>query len=146
MKILVAVDGSQYSLSAVRSLIEHVDWYKERPEVQLVYVNPRLPYEGRAGSVLGQGEIDRYYREEGEAALADAKRLLKNANIRHAEHIFVGVAADVLVEKAGSMKCDLIMIGTHGRTAATTMLLGSVANKVLHISNIPVLLVRSAHP
>src|SRR5690606_7989578 len=126
MKILVAIDGSQHSLSAVRNLIEHVDWYRERPEVQLVYVNPRLPYEGRAGSVLGKQEIERYYREEGEAALVDAKQLLKNANISHTEHVFVGPVADVLVEKANSMNCDLIMIGTHGRTSATSMLLGSV--------------------
>jgi nucleotide-binding universal stress UspA family protein len=146
MKILVAVDGSQHSLSAVRNLIAHVDWYRERPEVQLVYVNPRLPYEGRAGSVLGKEEIERYYREEGEAALAEAKQLLKNANIPHAGHVFVGPVAETLVEKADSMHCDLIMIGTHGRTAATSMLLGSIANKVLHVSNVPVLLVRSVHP
>lgn len=146
MKILIAVDGSQHSLSAVRSFIAHIDWYRERPEAHLVYVNPRLPYEGRASSVLGKEEIKLYYREEGEAALVDAKQLLKNANIPHAEHIFVGPVAETLVEKADSMHCDLIMIGTHGRTATTSMLLGSVANKVLHVSNIPVLLVRSIHP
>ena len=43
---------------------------------------------------------------------------------------------------AEKTRCDLIFIGTHGRSAAGNMLLGSTATKVLHISSIPVLLVR----
>jgi hypothetical protein len=32
MKILIAVDGSKYALDAVKQLIEHADWFSERPE------------------------------------------------------------------------------------------------------------------
>ena len=39
-------------------------------------------------------------------------------------------------------RCDLVFIGTHGRSATGNMLLGSVATKVLHLASVPVLLVR----
>jgi nucleotide-binding universal stress UspA family protein len=92
--------------------------------------------------VLGSKRISRYYEEEGEAALARAKRMLDAAGIRSTPHILVGPVAESIVQEANALKCDLIFIGTHGRTAAGNMLLGSVANKVLHISKVPVLLVR----
>ena len=46
MKILLAVDGSKYSLDAVNCLIEHADWYREKPDVELLTVHlpvPKLP-------------------------------------------------------------------------------------------------------
>lgn len=39
MKILVAVDGSKNSLNAVDSVIQHADWYREKPTVELVTVH-----------------------------------------------------------------------------------------------------------
>jgi nucleotide-binding universal stress UspA family protein len=142
MKVLVAVDGSERSLDAVRSLVGRVGWYRDPLDVQLVYVNPPMPYEGRVASVVGREQIERYQREEGEAALGGAKQLLDAAGIRHAEHILIGPVPETLVKEANALKCDMILIGTHGRTAAGNILLGSVANKVLHLATVPVLLVR----
>jgi nucleotide-binding universal stress UspA family protein len=142
MKILVAVDGSQCSLKAVSNLIEHVNWYNGPLTVELVYVNPPLPYEGRVGAVVGKRQIARYYQEEGEVALAGAIKMLDAAGIRYTANILRGSIAEVIARHAKARKCDIIFIGTHGRTAAGNMLLGSVANKVLHIADVPVLLVR----
>ena len=142
MKILLAVDGSTYSLTAVKHLIEHADWYRGRLEANLVYVNPPLPYSGRVGAVVGKNQIERYHREEGEAALAGARKLLDAAGIRYSADILTGPVAETIARHAKVRKCDLIFIGTHGRTGAASLLLGSVANKVLHIATVPVLLVR----
>ena len=43
MKILVAVDGSKPSLKAVQMLIQHCDWYRETPQVELVTVHLPVP-------------------------------------------------------------------------------------------------------
>ena len=142
MKILLAVDGSKYALDAVDCLIEHADWYREKPMVELVTVHlpvPRLP---RMGMVVGKNQIQRYYEEEGEAALATAKKKLDAARIEYQASVLVGQVADMIVQHASKARCELIFIGNRGRTAAANMLLGSTATKVLHISKTPVLLVR----
>jgi len=142
MKILLAVDGSKYSLDAVNCLIEHADWYREKPEVELLTVHLPVPKLPNMSLVVGKNQIKRYYEEEGEAMLAAAKKKLAAAGIGFKATILVGQIADTIVQHAQKTRCDLIYIGTHGRTAAGNMLLGSIATKVMHISPIPVLLVR----
>lgn len=142
MKILLAVDDSKQSLAAVNCLIEHADWYREKPTVELVTVHLPVPNLPRMGLVVGKNQIKKYYEEEGEAALAPAKKKLNAAGITYRAQVLVGQIAEMLVQHAEKTGCDQIYIGTHGRTAAGNMLLGSTATKVAHISRIPVLLVR----
>ena len=142
MKMLLAVDGSKFSLDAVKCLIEHADWYRERPEVELLFVHPPVPKLPGMGKVVGKKQIQGYYAEEGEAALAEAKKLLERAAIRYRASVQVGQIAEAIVRHAERTRCDLIFIGTHGRTAAGNMLLGSIATKVLHLATVPVMLVR----
>jgi len=52
----------------------------------------------------------------------------------------VGQPAEVIVKLAGELACELICLGTHGRGAVATAVLGSVALKVLQFSQVPVLL------
>lgn len=142
MKILLAVDGSKYSLDAADCLIEHADWYREKPTVELLTVHLPVPKLPRMNLVVGKNQIERYYREEGEAMLAAVKKKLAAAGIRYNASILVGQIAETIVAHATKTRCDLIFIGTHGRTATGKLLLGSIATKVTHISSIPVLLVR----
>jgi nucleotide-binding universal stress UspA family protein len=142
MKILLASDGSKHSLAAVDSVIEHADWYRSKPMVELVTVHLPLPKLPRMGLVVGRNQIQRYYEEEGEKCLAAAKKKLDAAGIAYKASVLVGPVAETLVQHAARSRCDLIFIGTRGHTAATGMLLGSTATEVLHISKIPVLLVR----
>jgi nucleotide-binding universal stress UspA family protein len=142
MKILLAVDGSKYSLDAVDCLIEHADWYREKPSVELLTVHLPVPKLPRMNLVVGKNQIESYYREEGEAMLAGARKKLDAAGIGYKATILVGPVAETIVAHAKKARCDLIFIGTHGRTAAAGMLLGSIATKVMHISTIPVLLVK----
>ena len=51
-------------------------------------------------------------------------------------------AADGIVETANDRGCDLIVMASHGRGGVSRMLLGSVANKVLTYSTVPVLICR----
>ena len=141
MKMLVAVDGSKCSLEAVKSLIRQAHWYRQSPAVELVHVHLPLPQVRGMSRVVSKKDIERYYQEEGAAALAGARKLLDAAGVPYADHILVGRVAESIVEFAGKSKCDLILVGSHGRTEVGNMLLGSVATRVLHLSRIPVLVV-----
>jgi len=138
MRILLAVDGSKPSMDAVNCLIDHADWYRSAPEVELLTVHlpvPKLPG-------LNKSQVQRYYEEEGQECLAAAKKRLDAAKIRHRATVLVGPVAETLVKHAKSARCDLIYIGTRGLSGVGAAILGSTAIKVLHISETPVLLAK----
>ena len=141
MKILLAVDGSKYSLDAVDCLIDHADWYRESPEVELLTVHLPIPKLPGFSLAVGKSQLQRYYQEEGEARLAPAKKKLDAAGIKYTARALVGPIAETIVKQARESACDLIYIGTRGMSAASA-LLGSTATKVLNLSAVPVLLVK----
>jgi nucleotide-binding universal stress UspA family protein len=142
MKILLAVDGSKPALDAVDCLIKHADWYREKPAVDLVTVHLPLPKLPNMGIAVSKSQIEKYYQEEGEERLAAAKKKLDGAGVKYQSQVLVGPVAETLVKHAKTSGCDLIYIGTRGMTALGNALLGSTATKVLHISDLPVLLVK----
>jgi len=63
------------------------------------------------------------------------------------EHRLVeGDAAAEILRLAGEMNCDLIVMGTHGRTWLSRMLMGSVAEQVVRKASCPVLTVKAQRP
>ena len=138
MKILVPVDGSKPSLKAVQLLIDHCDWYREPPEVELLAVHLPVPKVAHTN----KAQLERYYEEEGGAMLAPARKKLDAAGIAHRTRILVGPVAETIVEHAKAKGFDVIYIGTRGRGALGQALLGSTATKVVHVAETPVLLVR----
>lgn len=142
MKILIAVDGSKDSLDAVQLLIDHADWYRDKPEIELVTVHLPVPKLPGMGAAVGKSQIQKYYQEEGETRLAAAKRKLKAAGIPLEVRVLVGPVAESIVKHAKDTRCDLIYIGPRGMSEIGKALLGSTATKVLQISDIPVLLVK----
>jgi nucleotide-binding universal stress UspA family protein len=140
MKILVPVDGSETSLRAIDHVIT-----KMQPlgmEVHLINVQPPLPYGGRASAVIGHDNIDEYHREEGLKALKPAQQKLDAAGVEYHCHVAVGDPADVIVGYAQTHGVDQIVMGTHGRGAVASVLMGSVAKEVLEKAHIPVVLVK----
>lgn len=141
MKILVAVDGSAYSSKAIKHVIKHCDWFKDTPELHLLHVKLPLP-PGRSRSVLGTETINNYYREESEAALAGAEKLLRKNEIPFRAGYRIGDVADEIQAYVKKNKIDMIVMGSHGHGALQNLVMGSVATKVLAITKVPVLIVR----
>jgi nucleotide-binding universal stress UspA family protein len=142
MKVLLAVDGSKGSLNAVDFLVGHAGWYREKPTVELVTVHLPVPKLPHMGVIVSKADIERYYGDEGEERLAAAKKKLDAAGIAYRAHIRVGSVAEELVQHATDERCDLIVIGSRGMTELGKAILGSTATQVLHISSLPVLLVK----
>ena len=140
-RLLVAVDGSDNALRAVRHVIALAGELREAPGVLLVNVQPAV-VSGAVRTFVNAEQIDAWYRSEGEKALAGARDLLAAAGLAHEHHIVVGDPAETLARMARERGCDLIVIGTRGMSAVANLLLGSVASRVLHLAEVPVLLVR----
>ncbi len=140
MKILLAIDGSGISLRAVKSLIELVRSFRDKPELHLLHVHPPVAV-GLATQPISHESLERYYREEGEASLADSRQLLETAELPFASHIQIGQPAETIVRVAQELRCDVICLGSHGHSVLKSDILGSVAANVLRLAEAPVLVV-----
>ena len=141
-KILIAVDGSSHSAKVAKAAIRQAAACKQAPELHLIYVHLPVPTLGGLIRPIGHEALQRYYREEGEDALRGAKKLFDRAKLECSMHIMVGPVAESLAREAKKLKCDLIIMGTHGMGAVSGMLLGSVATKTVHLAQCPVMLIR----
>lgn len=140
LKILLPVDGSSACNKAIAHFIQLLDWYKEVPEIHLL--NVQFPFHGDISMFISQENINQYHQEEGLKDLKQARDLLDQAGIAYQYHVTVGDAAEMIVQFATEKQCDQIVIGPRGLGSIQGLLLGSVASKLIHLSSIPVLLIK----
>jgi nucleotide-binding universal stress UspA family protein len=141
MKILLAVDGSEYSQRAASFLAKNVSALAQAPEIHCLHVHAPMPYPGAARAV-GKGTIEKYQKEESEAALASAKKELIAAKLNPKCSWCVGDVVEEIGSYVKKNKIDLIVIGSHGRSSFAALTLGSVAMKVLAAVKTPALIIR----
>lgn len=141
MKILIAVDGSDNSLRAVEHVIGGRVQLKEEPQLFLLNVQWNIAA-GNVKLFINQDTINDYYREQGQAALAAVRAKLDAAGLAYTSHISIGTPAEAIVQYAAEQQVDQIVIGARGQGSLSSLLLGSVVDKVLHLAKQPVLVVR----
>ena len=142
VKFLVPVDGSESSKRVVDDLIKRRAWFKDGVEIHLLNVQPPIPYGERVSNVVGHDRIAKFHQEEGMAALKPAMAQLDAAKVPYHHHIGVGDPAEIICKYVKEKRCDQIYMGTRGLGSVSNLLVGSVATKVIHLSTVPVLLVK----
>lgn len=138
-RILVAIDGSETADRAARFA---VDLAKRIDGAQLHLVNVQDPVEESQTHGLGRDAIRQHRQTLAVAAGSAAKAMVENAGLTCTFDWHFGEPAHVLADQAGSMQCQLIVMGTRGAGSIQNLLLGSVAQKTLHLSSVPVALVK----
>lgn len=141
MKVLIAIDGSDGCVRATEYVLNHADVFGVKPDISLINVHLPVP-SPRARAWLGQDAINSYYAEESEQALATVRGKIAAKGLKAAETMRVGDPGVEIAKAAGENGCAMIVMGTHGRSALGTLVMGSVATKVLAQANAPVLLVK----
>ena len=141
-KILIATDGSASAREAIEFGLELAE--EHAAEVAFVHVVPVLDRSFADGIGVPAAvphrvdEVDRKPLEEALAAAAER-------DLDATAELLAGEPADEIVAYADSLDADLIVVGSRGRGAIATALLGSVSRGVLHEARRPVLVVRGAH-
>jgi nucleotide-binding universal stress UspA family protein len=141
MRILVPVDGSDNALRAVRYAVSARDLYREPVDIHLINVQRRVA-SGGVRMFIPQPQLNDFYQEEGEAALKSARALLDAAGVPYHAHIAVGEEPESIARYAREHDCQLVVMGTRGMGTIANMLLGSVSSRTIHLSPVPVLLVK----
>lgn len=138
LKTLIPVDGSANSDRAVQFLMKQAGNSKEPFEIHLLNVQHPFP-----GTIKGVGDqAKQYHHDEGIKALASARKLLDDAKVNYTFHISVGEVGEVVAHFVRDLKCDQVVMGTRGMSSVANMVMGSSATKVLHLVDVPVLLVK----
>jgi nucleotide-binding universal stress UspA family protein len=141
MKILLPVDGSEFSRRAANYVAHHTHFLKDAPEIHVLHVHPPLPYTG-AAKVVGKAAIKEYQREESEAAMKVCQKELAANKLEAKSSWVVGDVVEEVRRYAGKHDIDLIVVGSHGRGAVSTFALGSVTLKLLAALKTPILVIR----
>ena len=139
-KILVASDFSPAASAALDCAAEFARRFDA--EIQLLHVLPALvqysPFPGIAPPPLEWLEV---VRAQAKAHLA--KEAGRIGGVKVATELRDGSIHECVLAAATASKADLIVLGTHGRRGFSHVLLGSVAERVVRLSPVPVLTV---HP
>ena len=141
MKILLPVDGSEYSRRAANYVSQHTSWLKEAPEIHVLHVHPPLPYAG-AARVVGKAAIKSYQEEESLAALKVCEKELNALKLKFKSAWIVGDVMEQVGKYVDKNKIDLIVVGSRGHGAMGSFALGSVTMKLLATLQTPVLVIR----
>ena len=140
MKILLAVDGSEFTKKMLAYLATHEALLGPHNNYTLLTVNPQLP--PRARSVVGKDVVEAYQREEAEKVLSPVTKFLVRHGIDAKTVSKIGHAGETISKFADSGKFDLLVMGSHGHGTLGNLVMGSVATQVLAHCKVPVLLVR----
>ncbi len=144
--ILLPTDGSTLSMKGVKAGIRLAAALGAK--VTVLYADPGIgPEFAQLDAPLPEGvleaEIARLKRL-GERYLAAARKLADTAGVA-CRTVLVSdrIAYEAIIATAKKQRCDLICMGSHGRTGLKGVLLGSVTQRVLAHSKIPVLVIRA---
>lgn len=138
--ILVAIDGSDTSQRVLVRAVEEAKVWNAR--LHVIYVVET----GLFSSLPADNTVEIMYRvleKEGNAVLEQAKKYAADNGITATTHMKQGHAGSEVVTLASTEKIDLVMVGSHGKSQADRILIGSVSTYVVTHSNVTTMVVRS---
>ena len=136
LKILVPVDGSSNSRHAVRHVLGE---FRSNPEMDIHLLNVQPPLSRYVTRFVDRRAVNAMHHEASERALRPIRQMLNEAGVPYAVHLAVGEKATAIAEAARQLRCDHIVIGTARKNSLIRTVEGSVTNKVIELTTVPVI-------
>jgi nucleotide-binding universal stress UspA family protein len=140
-KLLVPFDGSS---TAMRALEYAIKLANEHGPMELVIAyahEPPLIY-GEIAVYLPEDKAEELQLKHSEDVLRPAIEKAKRAGVPFATEVLIGDIPKSIVSCAEALACDGIVMGTRGMSAIGNLVMGAVATKVVHLTKLPVTLVK----
>lgn len=136
-RVLVAIDGSEHSYAALRRA---VDVLKLSPITQVAVIEAVPPVDPSVEYVpwVSPTQLEEAERKRAKEDTEKALAILQEAGIQGTALIKIGNAAEEIVNAAKDGNYELIVMGRRGTNPLTGVLLGSVSQRVLQLSECPV--------
>jgi nucleotide-binding universal stress UspA family protein len=143
MRILLAIDDSKFSEAATQAVIQRTK--PEHTEVYVLHVVTPIDSYPSYSSAVHARDIETAQQtllKRANDLVARAERLLDKAGLKVFTSVETGDPRTTIVDFAANRKCDLIVVGSHGRRGLDRFLLGSVAEFVARHASCAVEIVR----
>ncbi|MBE7939639.1 MULTISPECIES: universal stress protein [Ramlibacter] len=140
MKILLAADGSAFTKKALAFLVTHETLCGPGDELLVLHVQAPIP--PGVKTMVGAEVVHDWHTQEARKVLAPVERFLARHEVPFKTLWRVGHAAAEIPAIARKQKCHLVVMGTHGHGFLGRAVMGSVSQKVVETSEVPVLLVK----
>lgn len=140
MKILAAVDGSSYTKRMLGYLTAHAEWLLAGHDITVLTVCAAVP--SRAAAALDHETLQSYYEDEAEQVFKPIRSFFAAQGVTASFVRKTGHAAEVIAKTAEAGQFDLLLLGSHGHGALSSMVMGSITAKVLASCRTPALLIR----
>ncbi|HUL60215.1 MAG TPA: universal stress protein [Anaeromyxobacteraceae bacterium] len=137
-RILVAVDGSDTSLQAARMAADIA--LRFGAKLTLVHVVPKLLLPPDVYG-LTIAEVEKEHRAYAENLLEKTIAQLDDSGLEIDTTVLYGSPAESLAEEAAAADVGMVVVGSRGHGAVARMFIGSVSDRLVHISPKPVLVV-----
>lgn len=138
-RILVAVDGSEPSLRAAKLAAELSS--KVGSKLTLAYVSVPIVVPTEVYYVPN-ADLENAEQKRADEVLRDSANLVRGTAPEVSAVHLRGGAAEMVADAALADDVDMVVVGSRGRNAVARVLLGSVADRLVHICKKPVLVVR----
>lgn len=138
-RIFAAVDGSEHALKAAQLAAQMAGKVGARLTLVHVVVPVVLPADAPAQAT---NDIMTMVEHDAERMLAQAAKRVAVEGVPIDTRVLHGVPGEAIAEVANAEKIDLVIVGSRGLGVVKRVLLGSVADRVLHLCSQPVLVVR----
>jgi nucleotide-binding universal stress UspA family protein len=139
-KLLVAIDESEQARRILDKVVE-IAGVMPGAEIHVLNVQEEPTVYGEVALYLSQERAIQLKMEAGQRVVDAAIELLQQKGVAVKGEVLVGDIAPAIAGCADAMSCNLIVMGTRGMGAVASLVLGSVATKVIHLTRIPILLV-----
>lgn len=139
VKVLVAVDGSEYTKRIIDFLTSNLDIMHQPAEFTVLHAVQKMSQ--HAVAVLDRSMVKRYYQEEANRIFRPIRRRFKTFGMEANFVYKVGNAAEVISGEAESGKFDILIMGAQGAHPLKRLVMGSVVSRVMAECKVPVLLV-----
>lgn len=136
-KILVPVDGSDYSMQAASYAAE----LAKLTDADIMLLNCHKSFPVVLGEPYFQNAINKIMKKSNEL-LEPYRKVMQDNLVSFEDRILEGPAASAICESAGVEKADIIVMGSRGRNDLEGLLLGSCTHRVLKTAPCPVLVIR----
>ena len=135
-RILVATDGSDHARKAIDFACDIAS--KNNATIYLVHVVPLGHLTSQVGWPSAPGEVENFMdwmRREGEGIIEQAGKESEAKGVKTVQsYLLEGDPASEILQFAKENDVDMVVVGTRGAGSAETLLLGSISQKIRHLS------------